>query len=46
MPDSMKRISCFLAAAVTLSAQSVEKPLRSVTDPGVITTRQNIFKTF
>src|SRR5262245_60429782 len=32
----------FIACSLTLFAQTVEVPLRAVTDPGVVTTRQGI----
>jgi len=32
----------FLAAAAAGAAQTIERPVRAVTDPGVVTTRQNI----
>jgi len=32
----------FLAAAASAAAQTVDQPVRSVTDPGVVTTRQSI----
>src|SRR5580704_19237496 len=38
----MKRVSLLATAAVCCGAQTLEQPVRSVPDPGVITTRQAI----
>ncbi|MEJ7606187.1 MAG: hypothetical protein WKF37_07940, partial [Bryobacteraceae bacterium] len=38
----MRIPSTLFASALVVCAQTVEEPLRSVTDPGVITTRQSI----
>src|SRR5512133_1898255 len=38
----MKSILLAIAAALPLSAQTVDVPVRAVTDPGVVTTRQSI----
>ena len=42
MPFRFFLICGALAAAQTLAGQTIERPTRSVTDPGVVTTRQSI----
>ena len=38
----MRLIIGFIAAYAVLTAQTIDRPLRAVTDPGVVTTRQTI----
>lgn len=38
----MKEIFAILICALAIGAQTVDKPVRAVTDPGVVTTRQGI----
>jgi len=42
-PDMLYRVLAVIClSAVSLTAQTVERPVRAVTDPGVVTTRQSI----
>ena len=42
MLSIMRALVCVLLLPAALAAQSVERPVRAVTDPGVVTTRQAI----